>query len=159
GSQYAWYGRGASPRGARGARFGVEAERGGAHRRRNRHDKALHRSADAARGGRNRAGHPASVERMHELSLMRSAIGLVEEQAARERCSRVRRVHLEVGALCSVEVAALSFCFDLAARGTVAENASLEIRVEPGRRRCAGCGSEVVIASRLDACPTCGAWE
>jgi hydrogenase nickel incorporation protein HypA/HybF len=95
---------------------------------------------------------------MHELSLMRSMVTLIEESAARERFARVLRVSLEVGALCNVEPEALSFCFDLVARGTLAEGASFEVRTVPARRRCAGCGREAEIASRLEPC-ACGSWE
>jgi hydrogenase nickel incorporation protein HypA/HybF len=96
---------------------------------------------------------------MHELSLMRSMLGLIEESARRERFDRVLRIGLDVGALCNVEVEALTFCFDLVARGTLAERAAFEVRSVPARRRCAGCGHEEPIASRLDPCARCGGWQ
>jgi hydrogenase nickel incorporation protein HypA/HybF len=96
---------------------------------------------------------------MHELSLMRSMVGLIEESARRERFARVLRISLEVGALCNVEPEALTFCFDLVARGTLAERAAFDVQVAPARRRCAGCGREAAIASRLDPCPGCRGWD
>jgi hydrogenase nickel incorporation protein HypA/HybF len=95
---------------------------------------------------------------MHELSLMRSMIGLIEESARRERFARVLRIRLEVGALCNVELKALEFCFDLVARGTLAERARFEVQTAPARRSCAGCGREAEITSRLEPCPGCGEW-
>jgi hydrogenase nickel incorporation protein HypA/HybF len=60
---------------------------------------------------------------MHELGLTRNIVAIVAEHA---KARHVRRVRLAVGPLACVERRALSFCFDLAAAGTVLEGASLE---------------------------------
>ena len=51
---------------------------------------------------------------MHELSITRNVVSIVEE-AARGR--RVRRVTLEVGELSGVVSDAIAFCFDVVTRG------------------------------------------
>jgi len=62
---------------------------------------------------------------MHELSITRNIVAIVEE-AAKGR--RVRRVTLEVGELSGVVSEAIAFCFDVVAAGTALEGASLEIK-------------------------------
>ena len=92
---------------------------------------------------------------MHELSLAQSIVELVEEQHARERFARVRTVVVSVGRLSSVDPRALEFGFDVVARGTVAEGATLAIERPPGRVFCTDCSQTVEIESQVDPCPIC----
>jgi hydrogenase nickel incorporation protein HypA/HybF len=89
---------------------------------------------------------------MHELSITRDIVTIVEE-AARGR--RVRRVTLEVGELSGVVSDAIAFCFDVAIAGTALEGATLEICTIEGRARCESCGSEFATATLFASC-ACG---
>lgn len=93
---------------------------------------------------------------MHEMSLCERLIQLIEDQAAHEGFSRVKTVHLEVGALACVELQALRFCFDAICRGTCSEGASLRISQPLAEAKCVECGEQVMIADRLQTCPNCG---
>ncbi len=93
---------------------------------------------------------------MHEMALCQGMLDLIEDQRRRETFEQVRRVIVEIGALGHVDPHALSFAFDVAAAGTVAANAELEIREIPGRGWCMDCGESVKIAQRGDGCPRCG---
>ncbi len=93
---------------------------------------------------------------MHEVSLCRSIRRLLEDAAARDGFSRVRRVRLEIGRFAAVEVAALRFGFAAVMRGSLAEGAELDIIALPGRAHCRDCGAEVVLDDRLAPCPACG---
>ncbi len=64
---------------------------------------------------------------MHEMALCRGVVQILEEQAKAQAYSRVKTVWLEIGPLTTVEPEALRFCFDVATRGTPAENAKLDI--------------------------------
>jgi hydrogenase nickel incorporation protein HypA/HybF len=66
---------------------------------------------------------------MHELGISRNIVAIVAE-AAKGR--RVRRVTLEIGKLSGVMPYAVEFCFDLAAEGTAAARAVLDIRETAG---------------------------
>ena len=90
---------------------------------------------------------------MHELALMESLVSAVVERVGD---ARVTRVHLEIGRLAAVAPEAMSFCFDVCARGTSLEGARLEIASIPGRARCRACGGERSIESYVDLCD-CGA--
>ena len=96
---------------------------------------------------------------MHEMSLCESVVQLLEEQAAVHSYSRVKTVWLEVGPLAAIEPEALLFCFGAAARGTLAENARLEIVRTPAFAWCMACAKSVAITSRLDSCPDCGSCQ
>lgn len=92
---------------------------------------------------------------MHEMSLCLSMIELVSDRARAEGATRVQRIKLSIGTLGHVEPQALAFCFESAARGTVAEGAELDIEALPGRAWCFDCGDTVTIKQRGDGCPNC----
>lgn len=95
---------------------------------------------------------------MHELSLAEGVLRLVQEAEARERFRKVARLHLEVGALAGVEVAALRFALQAIATGTCLDGAMIHIDEPPGRAWCARCAASVEITSRIEPCPLCGGY-
>ena len=96
---------------------------------------------------------------MHEMSLAGGILRVVEDAAARERFSRVKRLTLEAGALAGVEVRALRFALEAMTPGTVLEGAAIRIDEPPGVAWCMPCSRSVAIAARTDACPHCGRWQ
>lgn len=96
---------------------------------------------------------------MHEMSLAEGIVELVEDTAQREQAHRVGLVVLEIGLLSSVEPEALRFCFDLVARGGIADGAALEIIEVPGAGWCASCTATVPMNELYDACPVCGSHQ
>ena len=96
---------------------------------------------------------------MHEMSLCASMVQIIEEQAREQGFSRVRRVWLEIGPLAGVEVAAMRFGFDVVTRGTLAENATLEILETQAEAWCMACSRQVPVTQRFDACPECGGFQ
>lgn len=96
---------------------------------------------------------------MHEMSLCESILQVLEEQARAQDYARVKVLRLEIGALAGVEPEAMRFGFDVVKRGTLAEEAKLEIIHVPGRAWCMPCGKTVSIQQRFDACPHCGGYQ
>ena len=94
---------------------------------------------------------------MHELSLCEEVRRIVTEEAERHGLSRIKAVHLRIGALSCVEIEALRFSFDPVMAGSVAEGAALRVEHVAGRARCANCGLEFEVASRWELCPHCDA--
>lgn len=92
---------------------------------------------------------------MHEMSLCESLLQVIEEQASVQGFSKVSTVFLEIGAFAGIEVDAMSFCFDVVCRDTLAHEAKLEIIELPGQAWCFDCEKEVLIKTRLDPCPVC----
>ena len=93
---------------------------------------------------------------MHELSVAISLIEQLEQVARREGARKITAVHLAIGALSGVEREPLEFCFPMAAEGTLAEGARLEIDDVPVALRCRACGAEATAGDLPLACPRCG---
>ncbi len=95
---------------------------------------------------------------MHELALCMELVRIIEAQTRRRAFRRVRVVRLTVGALAGVEIEALRFGFTVAAQGTPAETALLDIEQPPGQAACVDCGAVVEVRNREDPCPHCGGY-
>jgi hydrogenase nickel incorporation protein HypA/HybF len=94
---------------------------------------------------------------MHELSIARSIVEIVTEQAQRQGSGRVVGVTLRIGRLAAVHEQALRYGFTLVAEDTPLAGASLAVIEVPLRIWCPVCVAEVELPGiqRL-ACPTCG---
>ncbi|GLW35814.1 hydrogenase maturation nickel metallochaperone HypA [Actinoplanes regularis] len=89
---------------------------------------------------------------MHELAIVQSILEAVCERADGRR---VRRVTVRVGALTAVVPGAMLFCWELAAEGTDADGADLDIEQRPATARCRSCGADLELADLVLLCP-CG---
>ena len=78
---------------------------------------------------------------MHEITLCQRALELIEQQARANNAKRVTGVWLQVGAFSCVETSALTFCFELVCRGTLAEGCELHIEEQQAECWCAQCQS------------------
>ena len=86
---------------------------------------------------------------MHEITLCQRALELIEQQAVQNHAKRVTGVWLKVGAFSCVETSALTFCFELVCRGTLAEGCALHIDVRSARA--AVCASWRMTVGRSNA--------
>lgn len=89
---------------------------------------------------------------MHELAITQEIVRVVEEQAAG---SRVTRVVVEIGRVSGILADSVRFCFDLCAKGTVAEGAELTIDEIAGRARCRLCSAQLELDEPFGLC-ACG---
>jgi hydrogenase nickel incorporation protein HypA/HybF len=90
---------------------------------------------------------------MHELGLCEGIVGAVERRAAGRRVTGVK---VRVGALHRVVEPALDQAFSLAAAGTVAEGAEVEMVVVPVQLHCRMCGHQAASEDPLGICSKCG---
>lgn len=96
---------------------------------------------------------------MHEMSIAESIVGIVEAEAAKQNYARVKTVRVEIGPFAGIETEALKFSFDAVTRGSLAENARLEIIHVEARAWCLPCGRSVPLTQRYSACPRCGSHQ
>lgn len=96
---------------------------------------------------------------MHEMSLCEGVLQVLQDNARSQGYSRVKTVWLEIGRLSGVEVEAMRFSFDLVMKGSLAEDAKLEIIRTPGQGWCMACGKTMTVTERYDACPECGGYQ
>jgi hydrogenase nickel incorporation protein HypA/HybF len=96
---------------------------------------------------------------VHEASLMKNLLAIVERAARDEGGGSVRVVHLRIGEMAGVSPDALQFAFDVMSKGTTAEGGVLEIGRVPLSVRCKGCGATVEPKDFVFVCPVCGSAE
>jgi hydrogenase nickel incorporation protein HypA/HybF len=96
---------------------------------------------------------------MHEASIAMAAIEQAISAARNHRGTKITRIQLEVGVLRELVPEAMAIAFEACAIGTMAEGARLDLREQPARMRCRGCGGEFApdLEAISFACPTCGA--
>jgi hydrogenase nickel incorporation protein HypA/HybF len=94
---------------------------------------------------------------MHELSIVASIVDTVTESAAAYPGARVVEVRLRVGALASVVVDSLEFCWGIATEGTELQGARLVVKTLPVVVWCVPCARAVELEGvQSFRCPICG---
>jgi hydrogenase nickel incorporation protein HypA/HybF len=87
---------------------------------------------------------------MHELSITKNIIAIVEAKA---QGRRVQRVKLVIGKLSGIEPTSIRFCYDLCSAGTLLQQSELEIDEIEGRGECQKCNRSVELEVPLGVCP------
>jgi len=93
---------------------------------------------------------------VHELSIAESVVQVATRHA---RGRAVAKVTLRAGHLRQVVPSALEFAFELVAKDTVAEGATLAMEEVPAAGACRGCGSESKLADFPLRCGRCGSFD
>lgn len=93
---------------------------------------------------------------MHELSLIASVFEILEDEAGKHGAARVTAVVLKVGVLSGAVPDLLESAFAGYKKGTLAEDARLEIVAVPVKVRCPDCGGETVREETDFSCAACG---
>ena len=92
---------------------------------------------------------------MHEFSLVQALLARVEAEASTHGASAVHGMSVRIGALAGVEQSLFASAYEVCRRGTLCENAPLEIKTVAARYACRVCGREVAQGEVLE-CPACG---
>jgi hydrogenase nickel incorporation protein HypA/HybF len=93
---------------------------------------------------------------MHELSVCISLLDQVGSIARAHGATRVERILLRIGPLSGIEAELLRNAYPLAAAGTLAEGAVLDIEPAAVRVRCTQCGAECDATPNRLLCAACG---
>jgi hydrogenase nickel incorporation protein HypA/HybF len=94
---------------------------------------------------------------MHELSIVSSVVDTVTDSLTAYPGARVQEVRLRVGALASVVVDSLEFCWGIATEGTPLEGSRLIVKNVPVVLHCAACDADVELDGvQSFRCPRCG---
>lgn len=96
---------------------------------------------------------------MHELSVCQGVISQVEKVAADQGSAKVEHIVLQIGGLSGVEPPLLERAFGIARAGTVAAQATLEIRSGPVVVECRECGGRSAVPPNRLLCEYCGEWR
>ncbi len=93
---------------------------------------------------------------MHEVSVMRNLLDIVEAAAEKEGAESVNVIHLRIGEMAGINYDALQFAFEVLAKGTRAEGGRLEYEKVSLLGRCGDCSREFVPEDLVFRCPACG---
>lgn len=92
---------------------------------------------------------------MHELSITKTMLDLVVEQAQENGAKKVEGIHLVIGEMSGVVDDCVQFYFDFLSKGTIAEGAQLSFRKVTPKAQCRGCGKEFTLNGLDWICPHC----
>ena len=101
---------------------------------------------------------------MHEFSVMSEIVKGIIDEAEKRNALRVERVTVEIGEYTMLGKEQLRFAFDVVSKGTLLENAELDLRTVAGTIECE-CGFEGEVPPAEDTphkslpimeCPKCG---
>lgn len=93
---------------------------------------------------------------MHELSLVAALFETLEEKAREHRAAKITMVRLRVGKLAGAVPDLLESAFETYKKGTIADEARLEVEEVPVRLRCRSCGGDRLDVEGSFACLACG---
>ncbi|MFO7784188.1 MAG: hydrogenase maturation nickel metallochaperone HypA [Desulfatiglandales bacterium] len=96
---------------------------------------------------------------MHEMSIARSLVELLQEEMEKAGARTLRSVRLEIGRLSAIVPEALSFGFQVVTTGTELEGAELIMDIIPLRCTCRECGGGFEMEDYNFCCPLCGGVE
>ncbi len=94
---------------------------------------------------------------MHELGLTKQIVKIVNDAALRHGAVKVNTVNLVVGENTSIIPESVQMYFDMIARDTSAQGATLNVCVVKAQMYCTSCGKNFIRPRFSFACPTCGA--
>jgi len=93
---------------------------------------------------------------MHEMGIALQIIDIATASIPSDMAdARVEKVNLKVGKLTAVVAESLHFCFEIAARETPLEGATLNIEEIPVVARCSDCRFEWTVDAPVFTCQRC----
>ena len=92
---------------------------------------------------------------MHEVSLMQDTLTLAEQRAKAAHAERIHCLRMRVGALSGAVPESLEFAFEILAKGTMAEGATLRLERVPIVCFCPTCEREFPAPDLYCECPGC----
>ncbi len=96
---------------------------------------------------------------MHELAVCQALVEQVSDIVRQQGALSASRLKLKVGPLSGVVAEFLINAFPLAAAGTCANGAELDITESPIRVRCQTCGAQSDALPNRLLCGSCGDWH
>jgi hydrogenase nickel incorporation protein HypA/HybF len=92
---------------------------------------------------------------MHEHGIADQMVKLALDYAARHHAARIARFNLEMSSLVDESEDSLRFHLESLTRGTIAQDATIEIHRAVARRKCLVCAAEFESSTSQSGCPKC----
>ena len=92
---------------------------------------------------------------MHELSVTESLLKIAVQHAEKANAQRVTDLHIVIGDLASMVDDSIQFYWEIIAKGTIAEQATLHFRRVPAELQCNTCSEKYHPTDQELICPNC----
>jgi hydrogenase nickel incorporation protein HypA/HybF len=92
---------------------------------------------------------------MHELSVTESLLKIAVGHAEKANAKQVTDLHIVIGDLASMVDESIQFYWEIIAKGTIAEQATLHFRRVPAELQCKTCSSKYYPTDKELICPNC----
>lgn len=92
---------------------------------------------------------------MHEFSIAESILRTALAEAEKRQSKRICSLRIRLGKASHIEPESLEFCIRVAAKGTIAKDARMEITPLELTAKCRKCGCIFIIRSTQRLCPGC----
>lgn len=93
---------------------------------------------------------------MHELSITESLLKISLQHAEKANAKRVTDLHIVIGDLASMVDDSIQFYWEVIAKDTIAEHATLHFRRVPAELQCMTCFEKYHPTDGELVCPKCG---
>jgi|YelNatPaOPRAMG01_1025707.scaffolds.fasta_scaffold07102_3 hydrogenase nickel incorporation protein HypA/HybF len=93
---------------------------------------------------------------MHEVGIAQDILSIATKNASKEKATRITTIRVLVGPLSGIVPDALTFAFEVISRGSLAEDAKLDIVQTPIIFWCRNCKIEFKTREFDYSCPVCG---
>ena len=93
---------------------------------------------------------------MHEMAITQSVLNIVLDAAKQAGAEKITAIRIKMGEYSDVVPVVMKEYFAVAAKGTAAEGAVLELERLPVTMRCRGCHWQGVVDKRRIRCGECG---
>ena len=96
---------------------------------------------------------------MHEMAIVQGIMNAAIPEAEKHGAKKILAIRLKIGVLSGVVPQCIQDYFQIAAQGTMAQEAKIEVEKIPIGIRCESCGYEGGIEQRKFRCPQCDSIE
>ena len=93
---------------------------------------------------------------VHSLAMAEDILEAVLSKAAKHSAKKIKAISVKVGDEHFIESDSLQFCLEAAAKGTIAEEAQIEVKLMVTSARCPQCGLGFSVEAHSPLCPHCG---
>ncbi len=93
---------------------------------------------------------------MHEYSVTKALIDLCNQEAEKNKLSKVKKINLKIGKFTGFSPDSIRFYFSYLGPETKCADAEIKFEEIPIRVRCQGCREESIIEEPIFLCPHCG---
>ena len=93
---------------------------------------------------------------MHEFGIADGVVKHALAEAEKHNAKRVSMIKVRVGGKTHITADAMTTCIEAVAKGTIAEDAEIEIEVFSDVYRCSDCASTYPASAEQRKCPKCG---